>query len=111
MAQIIHLSAYRCPQKDAPAQRRTGGGLRISTATASVLSRINRGEVVTDLGQIDKTTRRVLKRFLDKGYVYRGTDYNFPKEKTCWAGADFWYIATDDQPEPTMPPNVRFREL
>lgn len=92
----------------APMQARRA--LRLTEQGRAIVARLNRGEVITDLGQIDKPTRRLLKRWLDKGWVYRGEDYTFPKTKTCWAGAGFWDVS-DDEPLPVMPLNVKFREL
>ena len=85
-AKIIHIADFRQftqPVTKAPRPRR----LYVSDRTASVLADINRGHMVTDLGQLDKATRRVLKRLVDKGYVVRDKDYTFPNVKTCYYGA------------------------
>jgi hypothetical protein len=83
-AQIINLSDYRKPAQTASTMRRRG--LRLTDDAAGVLARLNRGEVVTDLGQIDKATRRALDKLTRRDMVLKGCDYTFPKAKTCWIG-------------------------
>ena len=88
--------------------------MRLTTIGADTLARINRGEIITDIGQIDQPTRRLLKRFLDRGYVCRGVDYAFPKEKTCWAGVDYWDVHDHYSSLPygtSVPTNYKFREI
>lgn len=108
-AQIILFAAHRGASANDNVQRRRG--LQLTEQGRALLARLNRGEIITDLGQIDLPTRRLLKRWLDKGYVYRGEDYSFPNTKRCWAGANFWDLISDDGTEPVMPLNVKFREL
>lgn len=100
-AQIIR---FPCPQKVATAQTWSSRGLHLSAQQAAVLARLNRGEVITDIGQIDQRTRRLLKRWLDKGWVRRGVDYTFPVQKTCWAGIGLW----DEDGTAVIPLNIVF---
>lgn len=86
-----------------PKRRR---GLQLTDKGRALLARLNHGEVITDIGQIDQPTRRLLKRWLDKGWVRRGEDYTFPATKTCWAGCGLW----DEDGLALVPLNVIFRE-
>ena len=77
--------------------------MKITAQTAVFLARVNRGEIITDIGQVDAVTRRAFKQLLDKGYLQRGKDYTFPCVKTAWAG-----IRLTDDENPMLPANIVF---
>lgn len=84
-AQIIQLSDFR-PAPPAVASSR-GRGMRLAPAAAATLARLNRGEVITSIGQIDKPTQRMLDRLTKKGWLAEGRCHAFPKVKRCWVAA------------------------
>lgn len=96
-AQIIQFPV----KQPAQAPRKTSHrGLHLTDNARDVLARINRGEVITDIGQIDDATKRMLKKMIAKGWVFEGRDYTFPKVKRCWCGTG---LTLGD-----IPPNITF---
>lgn len=102
-AQVISFAAFARSQKrlqrefqqitqaNARAERirtvaaRRRRGMTLNEVQAAVLARLNRGETITSMGQIDKPTQRMLDRLTKKGWLIEGRDCTFPAIKRCWA--------------------------
>lgn len=91
-AQIIQF-----PSRSVPAPPTRSRGLVLSIKAADVLARLNRGEVITDLGQIDRDTRRTLDKLTKRGWLSKGVDYTFPRHKTCWCAKGLTHEDIGDQ--------------
>lgn len=96
-AQIIHLSAYRAAPAVVEAR---GRGMRLAPSAAAILARLNRGDVITSMGQIDKPTQRMLDRLTKKGWLVEGRCVAFPKVKRCWVAAPML--------DEVLPPEYKF---
>lgn len=86
-ATIINLAAYRPALSPIAAKAPRRRSMQLSDAQARVLQRLNCGEAITDIGQIDKATKQMLVRLTKKGWLVEGRDYTFPAVKRCWIAA------------------------
>lgn len=63
---------------------------------AAILARINKGEMVVDIGQLSRVIVRALNRLANRGQLIRGECTNFPAPKRCWIGAYYGNPECDD---------------
>lgn len=60
--------------------------MRMTDTAAQWLKRINEGHSVTDVGQLDRNTRIVLRRYTRRGHLIEDKDMAYPQPKPRWRG-------------------------